>query len=161
MTNGVVKIEAHSIFSPATAVQKKLSYLLKRPEVRADIHLAYANRTEKYVPLDTGTLRETVETGVDFVRWGVPYAHYMNEGMVYGPNFPITRNIKFSDTSVNQVVGWYSIPNKKKHPTGKPIIYHTPGTGPHWETKVMENYVDKIAFQREVTQILKRYAKEE
>lgn len=159
MTRGTVRIKSRSIFSPTTAVQKKLSYLLNDPGVRGDIHQAYADRVEKYVPFDTGALRASVEIAVDFVRWGTPYAHYVNKGIVYGPNFPITRNIHFSDANVSQVIGWYSIKGKRKHSTGRPLIYHTPNTGPNWETKVMENYVDKMAFQREVTQILKQHAK--
>lgn len=156
--SGFLWVKTDSIFNPTTAVQKKLQSLLADKEVRRQIHQAYANRTEKYVPLDTGALRESVQVKPGSVSWRIPYAHYMHEGQVYGPNIPILMKYDSADNQA-YAVGFWSPPGKRKHPTGRPLKYYTPGTGSHWSTKVMENYVDKMGFQREATQILKRNSK--
>ena len=31
---------------------------------------------DKYVPMDTGNLRNIVDKGVDYITYEVPYAHY-------------------------------------------------------------------------------------
>lgn len=45
-----------------------------------------------------------------------PYAHYMYMGKVYGPNLPIMAG--------DRPVGYFSIPNRRKKPTGKPLRYN-------------------------------------
>ena len=39
---------------------------------------------DKYVPKDTGTLRETVVKGIDYIKYNVPYAHAQYVGIVHG-----------------------------------------------------------------------------
>ena len=39
---------------------------------------------DKYVPKDTGTLRETVVKGTDYIKYNVPYAHAQYIGEVHG-----------------------------------------------------------------------------
>ena len=39
---------------------------------------------DKYVPKDTGTLRETVVKGTDYIKYNVPYAHAQYIGIVHG-----------------------------------------------------------------------------
>lgn len=39
---------------------------------------------DKYVPKDTGTLRETVVKGTDYIKYNVPYAHAQYVGIVHG-----------------------------------------------------------------------------
>ena len=39
---------------------------------------------DKYVPKDTGALRETVVTGTDYIKYNVPYAHAQYVGIVRG-----------------------------------------------------------------------------
>lgn len=90
------------------------------------------------IPFRQGALRGSVEylDGIygGTIQWGgasvgVPYAAYQYRGEIYGPNIPI------KDDNGN-VVGWYSPP--KKNPTGRPIAYHTVGTGDHWFEKSKE-----------------------
>ena len=57
------------------------------------------------------------------IAYNTPYAHYLYEGTVYGPNIPI------KDAEGN-ITGWRSPPNK--YPTQRKLKYHTPGTGPQW-----------------------------
>lgn len=92
------------------------------------------------IPFQQGALRGSVEypDGIygGTIQWGgasvgVPYAAYQYRGEIYGPNIPI------KDDNGN-VVGWYSPP--KKNPTGRPIQYHTPGTGKEWFEKAKEQH---------------------
>lgn len=96
-------------------------------EAQKLLNLAIVGDCEQFVPFQQGELRSSV-TFPDGVYGGVieyntPYAHLLYVGRVYGPNIPIK-------DSAGNITGWYSPP--KKHPTGKEIQYHTPGTGKEW-----------------------------
>lgn len=69
-----------------------------------------------------------------------PYSHYMYNGIIYGPNFPIDANGKFVfPYDSTKVVGWVSPPNK--HPTGRRFNYSkdkNPQATDHWD-KAAEN----------------------
>ena len=39
---------------------------------------------DKYVPKDTGALRETVVKGTDYIKYNMPYAHAQYVGIVHG-----------------------------------------------------------------------------
>lgn len=96
-------------------------------EAQKLLNLAIVGDCEQFVPFQQGALRSSV-TFPDGVYGGVieyntPYAHLLYVGRVYGPNIPIK-------DSAGNITGWYSPP--KKHPTGKEIQYHTPGTGKEW-----------------------------
>lgn len=84
------------------------------------------------IPFQQGALRNSVTypDGIygGSVQWGgeevgVPYAAYQYRGEVYGPNIP-------RKDSEGNIIGWYSPP--KKHPMGRPLTYHHPGTGKEW-----------------------------
>lgn len=50
---------------------------------------------DKYVPKDTGALRETVVKETDYIKYNVPYAHAQYTGMVHGSpvkNYTTPRN---------------------------------------------------------------------
>ena len=53
----------------------------------------------------------------------VPYAHYVYEGLVYGPNVPISQG--------GAIVGYYS-PTAPKHPTGAMLRFSGMGSR-HWD----------------------------
>lgn len=100
---------------------------------------------EPYTPKEEGALIASAhpfpKPGGGYVKWDGPYAHYMYEGVVYGPNIP-----KYDDEG--NVVGWWSPPTK--HPTGKPINYITDGpgrnplAGSHWVERMMADHADDI-----------------
>lgn len=101
-------------------------------EAQKLLNLQVAADCDPLIPFQQGALRNSVTypDGIygGTIQWGgeevgVPYAHLQYVGEVYGPNYPR----KDSD---GNVVGWYSPPNK--HPTGRPLTYHTPGTGKEW-----------------------------
>lgn len=39
---------------------------------------------DKYVPKDTGALRDTVVKGTDYIKYNMPYAHAQYVGIVHG-----------------------------------------------------------------------------
>ena len=50
---------------------------------------------DKYVPKDTGALRETAVKGTDYIKYNVPYAHAQYVGIVHGSpvkNYTTPRN---------------------------------------------------------------------
>lgn len=97
------------------------------------------------IPFQQGALRNSVNypQGVygTEIEWNTPYAHLQYTGIVYGPNIPIK-------DSEGNITGWYSPP--KKHSTGRPITYHTPGTGKEWfETAKQRHAADWLRLVRE------------
>ena len=63
---------------------------------------------DKYVPREDGNLRKNVDlSNPNLIVYQSPYAHYMYEGKVMGPNIPITEN--------GNIIGWFSPKGKRKH----------------------------------------------
>lgn len=99
-----------------------------------------AKRMDKYVPYRTGTLAKYKIEG-NLVIYDTPYAHYMYEGKVMGPNIPI------KDKNGN-IIKWIS--KKPKHYTGADIDYSSsianghPYAGPHWDQRMWTAEKDKI-----------------
>lgn len=105
------------------------------------LNLAVRTDCEPLVPFLNGQLRRSANfpDGVygGVLEYNTPYAHYQYVGEVYGPNIPRT------DDDGN-VIGWYSPPGKKKHPTGRKMTnYSQSGTGPEWFAKAKERHGDK------------------
>ncbi len=97
------------------------------------------------IPFQQGALRNSVNYPQGIyggeIEYNTPYAHMLYVGEVYGPNIPIK-------DSEGNITGWYSPP--KKHPTGRPIQYHTPGTGKEWFEVAKERYgADWLRLVRE------------
>lgn len=90
---------------------------------------------DPFIPFRQGGLRNSVgyPQGIygGEVEWNKPYAHYQYMGEVYGPNIPI-----YDDAG--NLTGYYSPP--KKNPTGRPLHYHTEGTGSHWFEKAKQRH---------------------
>lgn len=110
-------------------------------EAQKLLNLAVRTDCEPLVPLMNGqllrsaTFPEGVYGGV--LEYNTPYAHYQYVGEVYGPNIPR------KDDNGN-IIGWYSPPGKKKHPTGRKMAkYSQSGTGPEWFSKAKERHGDK------------------
>ena len=92
-----------------------------------------AEHMDKYVPFREGGLAyDTRRIESNKIIYNAPYAHYMYEGLVMGPNIPIKEN--------EIIVGWYSPKGKPKHYTGKSIKYNQDGghpyAGPHWDKRM-------------------------
>lgn len=107
-------------------------------EAQKLLNLAIVGDCEQFVPFQQGALRgsagfpDGVYGGV--IEYNTPYAHLLYTGLVYGPNIPIR-------DSEGNITGWYSPP--KKNPTGRPLQYHTAGTGDHWFERAKEQHKDE------------------
>ena len=101
-------------------------------DMLTEIHNVYATYMKPYVPMDEGILMGHVNILPDGVYYLEDYAHYMFEGVVYGPNIPIFEN--------GVIVGWWSKPNKQ--PTGASLTYSTekhPQATHHWNEAMMKD----------------------
>lgn len=93
---------------------------------------------DKYVPRRDGNLRKNVDlTDPNYIIYKSPYAHYMYEGKVMGPNIPL------KDENGN-LKGFISPKGKRKTYTGEPIVYHTGGTGDHWDERMKSAEMDDL-----------------
>ena len=102
-----------------------------------------AEHMDKYIPFDEGGLaydNRVIEA--DKIIYESPYAHYMYEGKVMGPNIPIKEN--------GIVTGWFSLKNKPKHYTGKDIDYSKSKArghkyaGPHWDKRMVSAEMQEV-----------------
>ena len=113
-------------------------------EAQKELNLAVRKDTTPFVPKREGSGGGTLRRSANFpegvyggvLEYNTPYAHLLYVGQVYGPNIPIK-------DSEGNVTGWFSPPGQAKHPTGKKIQYHEPGTSDHWFEKAKERHGDK------------------
>jgi hypothetical protein len=106
-----------------------------------------AKKCDPYVPFANGDLSQTAEVTSEGVRYTQPYARYQYYGEVYGPNIPIIKD--------GIIVGWFSPPNQKKHPTGRPINYNKeahPLATSKWDEAMLRDHRED--FEKEVTEII-------
>ncbi len=96
-----------------------------------------------YTPRRNGLLEESVKLGTVIgsgtLRYLSPYARYLYYGEVYGPNIPIFEG--------EQLVGFFSPPGQKKHPTGREMQYDTsrhPQAGKLWFERMKADHKDDI-----------------
>lgn len=99
------------------------------------LNMQIVSDCDPLIPFQQGALRNSVNYPQGIyggeIEYNTPYAHYQYMGEVYGPNIPIR------DAEGN-ITGWYSPP--KKHPTGRQLQYHTPGTTDHFFEKAKEQH---------------------
>lgn len=115
-----------------------------------------AEHMDNYVPYDDGGLAYTNRKILsNKIIYNSPYAHYMYEGKVMGPSFPIKEN--------GVIVGWRSLKDKPKHYTGKDIDYskskargHTQA-GPYWDKRMWS--AEKEDILKEVQKYMQRGGK--
>lgn len=121
-------------------IAAKIGSLFGDP-TRLYIHQRLAAYLDPYIPKETGTLAQTNRATPKYLEYSQPYAHYQYTGIVYGPNIPI------KDEAGN-VVGWFSIPGKKKHPTGRFLTYShevNQNAGPLWDVRAMAEHSKDFA----------------
>lgn len=121
-----VKLESTSV------IKAKLG-LNNNGRVQQYFTKACAEHMDKYVPLDSGGLAyDNRHILPDKIIYESPYAHYMYEGKVMGPNIPIKEN--------GVIIGWFS--KSPKYYTGKDIDYSKSiarghdYAGPHWDQRM-------------------------
>ena len=141
---------AHGVKMKPTSVIKAHLGIQHNGPVQAFFTKTCADHMDKYVPYRNGELAYTTRTiEKNQIVYSAPYAHYMYEGKVMGPNVPIKEN--------GLVTGWFS-PQKPKNYTGKDITYQPSAgheyAGPRWDKRMwsaekddvlkeVQNFVDK------------------
>lgn len=85
---------------------------------------------DKFIPFDTGILRNLKVIGFDYVDYLSPYAHYMFNGELY------VDSITGKGAFYNPDYGFWSRPNIEKIASGIDLKYHTPGTGAFWDKRM-------------------------
>lgn len=116
-------------FKPTSEIKARLG-IEPNGRVQRYFQNACYRYMDKYVPIEDGNLRRNVDlANPNYIVYESPYAHYMYEGKVMGPNIPIKRG--------EHITGWFSPRGKRKHYTGKDINYHKAGTGDHWDRRMV------------------------
>lgn len=111
--------------------------------VQQQFVLMCAKAMDPYVPMQTGTLKNSRVIVPDGVIYPGPYAHYQYMGEIWGPNVPIMQN--------GMIVGFFS--KALKHPTGRPLTYHgAPMRGALWDVRMWADHKDDIlrALQNQI-----------
>ena len=137
---------------PISTIKARLG-IQKNGPVHAFLTKTCAEYMDKYVPYAEGNLAYTnreIETNV--IIYNSPYAHYMYEGLVMGPNIPIKNEDGI-------LIGWWS--KKPKYYTGKEIVYNPSAgheyAGPHWDQRMWSAEKDDVI--KEVQKFIERGAK--
>ena len=112
-----------------------------------------AKYMDRYVPYRDGNLVKFSIEDNNKIIYKQPYAHYMYEGKVMGPNVPVKNEDGI-------ITGWFS-PIKPKYYTGKDIQYRKPRghefAGPHWDKRMWSAEKNKVL--KEVQDYIDRGAK--
>ena len=145
-----------------TKKQQALLKMLNDRQVQIEVNTRIKDAINPFVPMKSGALRKSAKVYTKLITWGegLDYGRYQYGGEVYGPNIPITRG--------GNIVGWYSKPGQRKHPTGRELGvpgywkgwrfgYTTPGTHHHWDRYF--RYFPKMKANLEITRYLKKECK--
>lgn len=145
-----------------TKKQQQLLVLLNDKSVKVQANTIIKDTINQFVPMKTGTLRESADVTPESISWGkgLKYAGYQYRGEVYGPNYPRTKN--------GAIVGWYSKRGMQKYPTGRELGvpgewmgwrfgYTTANTQHHWDRQFVGP--TKLKASIEITRLLKRECK--
>lgn len=102
------------------------------PNGRVQSYLAEVceERMRKYVPEDTGALKDNVIVEPDKITYRSKYAHYQYVGEMYMD--PVYKKGAF----YSKDYGFWSRPGVKKVPSGRPLKYHG-GGGSYWDKKMV------------------------
>lgn len=97
---------------------------------------------DKYVPRNDGNLGRNVDlSDPTKIVYESPYAHYQYEGKLY-----VMENGKGAYYSPDY--GFWSEKGVAKQPTNIDLVYHTAGTGHHWDERMksaeMDDVIDKV-----------------
>ena len=93
---------------------------------------------DKYVPYKEGNLRDYDIDGNEII-YDTPYAHYMYEGILYVD--PETGS-SWARKDVTKV------------PTSRKLTFRTPGTGRHWDKRMLSAEKDQVI--KEIQEFINR-----
>lgn len=106
---------------------------------------------DKYIPYDKGNLRTIKDVQDDSITYESPYARYQ----YYGKKMVMPENGKSAFYSPDY--GFWSKKGETKTLTDEDLIYHTPGTGPYWDKRMVSAEMDKVV--KEVQDYVNRGAR--
>lgn len=95
------------------------------------------NHMDKYVPKDIGNLRDNAIRNSSSITYQSPYARYQ----YYGKKM-VMKNGKSAFYSEDY--GFWSKPGEDKILTDEDLVYHTPGTGPYWDKKMVSAEMQEV-----------------
>lgn len=152
-------------FYPVNVYSRKtteLLALLNDPNMYIQANQIIADAIKPYIPKKSGALQQSVRITPDEIVWGegLDYAHYQYVGLVYGKNYPITKN--------GTIVGWYS--KGSKVPNGNTLGGYFKGSWKGWffgytngasvkEWTKMYEWQLKSQTNKEITKMLKAECK--
>lgn len=156
----------------ATVMQNELAALVGEATRNRIATKLFLEMCEPYVPIGTGeppdyppwrndtvgSLRASGRATEKTVIWGenLPYAHYMYEGIVYGPNYKVER-IQWPE-GTTAVIGFISPKGEEKHPTGDMIEYSEWKPQRHWDEAMIRD--NRRLYNYKLTVKLRKLAKE-
>ena len=108
-------------------------------EVQRQLVHTCAIHMDKYVPNRDGDLASSVEEGATYVKYNMPYAHYQYEGILY------------VDPETGSA---WARKDATKVPTNRMLTYHTPGTGHHWDRRMVSAEMNIV--EQEVEDYIRR-----
>lgn len=154
----------------ATAAQKRLRKVINEATANREATELFLEMCTPYVPIgsgheedygrkesEPGRLRASGKATEKLVTWGegLPYAHYVYEGVIYGPNIPITKYNYMAGKS--EVVAWFSPKGKgTKYPTDRMMDYYEWKPARHWDEEMLKH--DRREYNYRLTIKLRRLA---
>lgn len=91
-----------------------------------------ARAMDRYVPMQSGTLKNTRIVGDNYVKYNQPYAHYQYFGILYVD--PVYKKGCFYDPRTGRV---WSRPGVAKVPSDRALTYHgAPVRGREWDRRM-------------------------
>ncbi len=128
-----MSIKLHTKMKPVGVIKARLGVNPSGPVLKELTHTCRIHM-DKYVPKRDGDLATSVEEGIDYVRYNSPYAHYQYEGILY----------------VDPETGSpWARRGTTKVPTNRHLTYHTPGTGPYWDKRMVSAEMNVIEQEME------------
>ena len=133
-----MSIKLHAKMKPVGVIKARLGVNPSGKVQRQLVHTC-AIHMDKYVPKRDGDLATSVEEGINYIRYNTPYAHYQYEGILY----------------VDPETGSpWARKDATKVPTNRRLTYHTPGTGHHWDRRMVSAEMDEV--EKEVEDFMRR-----
>ena len=132
-----------SKLKPTSVIKARLG-LTPNGKVQRKFQNSCYRHMEKYVPKREGGLRREVDlSDPTMIIYEQKYAHYMYVGKKY-----VMDNGKSAFYSPSY--GYWS--KKPKHLTNEDLVYHTPGTGPYWDKRMVSAEMKQVV--KEVQEII-------
>lgn len=138
-------------FNPTSTIKVRLGIQNGGPAQSFLTNTCFKKMT-KFVPGGTRSqLNQEVDIRTDKIIYFSPSAHYLFNGNLYVD--PKTKKGAFYSPDY----GFWSRPGETKINSGKKIVYHTVGTGAHWDKLMWTSQGDKVV--KEVQRYIDRGCK--